>query len=320
MIKRSMGGWIELRRERVASLVFVLLLASSISPLAASFSNLAEGSSLMNPGSRTVVSFDIWIPVDAWRYNYNTRTWNNITAQMSRDDGSTFWCGDRDFFEVRMWSERIPWNAVVTELRGAAQAEGHDNQGGMISFQYNTGQGWSEQVGFQVPNSVGNLTVNLFALGVDTVEELNNLQLRVVQNDTDGPPGSNYEIDFIWLEVGFLLPSGLGFSLAVGDINGDGFKDIVTGAPESGGVGSVYVFFGSSLLLGNVSVGDANVTFSGEPAVGEGNSRFGFSVTSTDINGDYFDDIIIGSPDGPLPSVFFFYGRDIIDYAGYCGG
>ncbi len=81
-----------------------------------------------------------------------------------------------------------------------------------------------------------------------------------------------------------------------GDINGDGFVDVIVGADgdDLGGQssGSAYIFFGSSNLPSVIDASNANVTLIGE---GEGDS-FGESVSSAgDMNGDGYYDVIVGS-------------------------
>ena len=73
-----------------------------------------------------------------------------------------------------------------------------------------------------------------------------------------------------------------------GDVNGDGFDDIIIGAPGySSGTGRAYVYFGG--LITNTI---ADVVLTGEAA---GNS-FGISVsTAGDVNGDGFSDVIVGA-------------------------
>jgi hypothetical protein len=86
--------------------------------------------------------------------------------------------------------------------------------------------------------------------------------------------------------------------LATGDINYDGFDDIVIGAPEAKDErGMVYVIFGKSNLkkVYDLSVsGDHDIKITGSHAVGE----TGASLAVGDINNDKFDDIIIGTPSG----------------------
>mgnify|MGYP006287539275 CR=1 FL=1 len=75
---------------------------------------------------------------------------------------------------------------------------------------------------------------------------------------------------------------------AAGDVNNDDYDDIVIGAYYyNSGTGRAYVFYGSE-NMDNV----ADVVCTGE---GSGN-RFGYSVSNAgDVNGDSFDDIIVGA-------------------------
>ncbi|MBK8553938.1 MAG: FG-GAP repeat protein [Ignavibacteria bacterium] len=77
-----------------------------------------------------------------------------------------------------------------------------------------------------------------------------------------------------------------------GDVNGDGFSDVIVGAwvNNAGGdfAGRSYIYFG-----GIVSDTIADVTFTGEAA----GISFGYSVSSAgDVNGDGFSDVIVGAP------------------------
>jgi hypothetical protein len=81
---------------------------------------------------------------------------------------------------------------------------------------------------------------------------------------------------------------------AAGDINGDGFADVIVGQPYFGNnsngtanSGKAYVFQGSVIGLSN-----NNTAFSVSPLY---NGRFGASVASAgDVNGDGYSDIIVG--------------------------
>jgi len=82
-----------------------------------------------------------------------------------------------------------------------------------------------------------------------------------------------------------------GYSIAVGDINGDGCDDIVVSEPynsEAGTkAGKVYVYFGGPSITNC-----PNATMKGQAA----GDMFGCSITCCDMNNDNRDDIIVGAP------------------------
>lgn len=121
-----------------------------------------------------------------------------------------------------------------------------------------------------------------------------------------GAPGGNYAKLFFGVPtfdtthylklVGEQKGSQFGISIAGGDINGDGYSDIVIGAPNCwiGGqfgianTGKVYIYFGGK-------------QFDTIPALtlapGGWYYQFGSSVSvAGDVNGDGYKDIVIGAP------------------------
>jgi hypothetical protein len=108
--------------------------------------------------------------------------------------------------------------------------------------------------------------------------------------------------------TGPATPFGLfGFAVApAGDVNGDGFADVLVGADT---LNAAYLYLGSSSGLSD----PAYFTATGNL------NRFGYSVGGGgDVNGDTFDDFIVGAPageviSGPLDSgnAVLYYGAGI---------
>lgn len=90
-----------------------------------------------------------------------------------------------------------------------------------------------------------------------------------------------------------------GVVTAMGDINHDGYIDLIVGAGEGGGP-HIKVYSGTdfSTLLYNFFAFDPS--FLG-----------GVTVASADINGDYYDDIIVGAGVGGGPRVIAFSGQNL---------
>lgn len=81
----------------------------------------------------------------------------------------------------------------------------------------------------------------------------------------------------------------------VGDVNADGFDDILVGAPGNTtfgvNTGVAYLFYGP--VSGTLAPGDEDAVFIGEGA----NNFAGRTISEAgDINGDGFDDFLIGAP------------------------
>ena len=86
---------------------------------------------------------------------------------------------------------------------------------------------------------------------------------------------------------------------SAGDVNGDGFDDLIVGATQSSGAGVAYVIFGGPGVATTGVLNVLTLTISDGltlPGVNFGDET-GASVSSgNDINGDGFDDLVIGAP------------------------
>ena len=119
-----------------------------------------------------------------------------------------------------------------------------------------------------------------------------------------------------WLDYGEQSSAQFGLEVsAAGDVNGDGYDDVLVAAPYFDNIldftyfdaGAVYLYLGNEVSLSNVPVW----SYIGY----RGGDRLGTSATAAgDLNGDGCDDIAIGAPgfnDGAILDagrVYVFYG------------
>ncbi|MFF7355182.1 MULTISPECIES: FG-GAP-like repeat-containing protein [Streptomyces] len=108
--------------------------------------------------------------------------------------------------------------------------------------------------------------------------------LSVVQDDPAATPAS--------------LPLAHGWYGQVGDVNGDGYGDLVTGVPSGGHTGGeIQVLYGSAhgIAAGQQPVAIHQDT-PGVPGVGKDGGQFGSSLSIGDVDGDKYADVFVGVP------------------------
>jgi len=116
-----------------------------------------------------------------------------------------------------------------------------------------------------------------------------------------------------------------GTEIAVGDLNGDGFDDVVVGVPYNNDrvdeSGAAYVYCGSAtpdatrdrVLYGRLTM-DNNPS---QPGVADEGLNLGQQVEVGDVNGDGFDDVVAGGGStGTLQHEYHVY----LGGAGFCSG
>ena len=123
------------------------------------------------------------------------------------------------------------------------------------------------------------------------------------------------DLDKVWGDMrvlGAAADDYSGEAVAYGDINGDGFMDIIIGAPNAdpgdpprSNAGETYVIFGSSSPSStlDLSTQSADITI-----YGDGHGWSGCAVSSGNVNGDGYDDIIIGASQFELPGPKYYAG------------
>jgi hypothetical protein len=114
-----------------------------------------------------------------------------------------------------------------------------------------------------------------------------------------GPPGSGIVATSLYTSrlVGSTEDAAFGHSVAsAGDVDGDGYDDLLVGAWNDDGTastaGAAYLFLGSSAGVTTGSDGDADATIPGETTYDE----TGEAVAGGDVDADGLSDLVIGQP------------------------
>jgi hypothetical protein len=123
-----------------------------------------------------------------------------------------------------------------------------------------------------------------------------------------------YNLDIIWQRAGVDTVEDFGMSLSGGDINGDGYNDIIVGCPAWNRY-SANPYKGTVKIFTDIIDTTVDVILTGENAT----NLYGFNMCSGDFNADGFDDVAVGAlayganyEDG---KVYVYYGGNTMDTA-----
>nr|NKB46770.1 hypothetical protein [Legionellales bacterium] len=207
---------------------------------------------------------------------------------------------DRNVTENQFVSFRLPAGTFSDEEDGdaltlSATLANGDPLPAWLTFNSNIGQFF----GTPTSGDVGNLTIRVTATDLDGSSSSDDFVLSVYDYlniaTLDGTNG------FTLSGINNLDQAGSSLSYA-GDVNGDGIDDFLIGAPfadlsGNDNSGATYLVFGQSNgFPTNVNLADLDGS-NGVIITGISNSLSGSSVSGAgDVNGDGFDDIIIGAP------------------------
>ena len=95
---------------------------------------------------------------------------------------------------------------------------------------------------------------------------------------------------------------------AIGDLNGDGFADLIFGGGP-GGAPRVFILNGQTVSGGNVSGAEAN-PLANFFVAGNATNRGGIRVAATNADGDAKADLVVGSGEGSPANVRVYLGKN----------
>lgn len=170
-----------------------------------------------------------------------------------------------------------------------ASAEGANGFGPNQDTDFN-GDGFADLAVAAPGESIGdNIRTGAVTILYGSTAGLTGVGSQLFHQNTPGVPGGNEFEDF-W-----------GVSMETGDFNKDGYSDLVIGAPTEdvgtiANAGAVTILYGSPTGLTVAGAQFFHQGTPGVPSLNEAGDEFGLSIAAGDLDGDGFDDLIVGSP------------------------
>ncbi|MBI4357498.1 MAG: FG-GAP repeat protein, partial [Gammaproteobacteria bacterium] len=214
--------------------------------------------------------------------------------QLASTTGLTFNIGDSN----NAYMEFTGTSANVnTALNGMSYTPNPDSRGTQVLTLITSDQGNTGTGGVKTDTDLVTISVTPQSIGLDTLTGDNGFVINGVT------AGDN---------------SGEAVGMTLADINGDGVDDLLLGALQADraantNIGEAYVVFGSSTGFSSSLELSALSGTNGFKLTGMSATDWtGDSITSADVNGDGFAEVIVGAPQtttNPGGKVFMVYGQ-----------
>lgn len=125
---------------------------------------------------------------------------NGGTVDLSDNTVVTLIYGGNSNVTVSAWDKNISNASIVSGVTLFCEIDRVRGRGEALVFGFNYGAGWNYSCS-QTLTTTGTYSCNLHALGVDTAEKVNALDIRCLVNDTNGGTAAELDIDSIRMTV-----------------------------------------------------------------------------------------------------------------------